>query len=90
MTTLHILNKSPDHPRFVLCVSTLASDDQLLLTENAVLALADTTVSLPANVLALSPDMKARGLNQANLSQYGIGFDGMVRLTAQATRIISW
>ncbi len=90
MTTLHILNKSPDHPRFTLCMKALAGSDQLLLTENAVLALTDSETSLPATVLALSADMMARGLTQADLSEHGIGFDDMVRLTAHATRIISW
>ncbi|WP_083260285.1 sulfurtransferase complex subunit TusB [Marinobacter sp. X15-166B] len=90
MTTLHILNKSPDHPRFALCLAAVTGEDQLLLTENAVLALADTTLTLPARVAALAADMDARGLTGNGLSRYGVGFDHMVRLTTQASRIISW
>ena len=51
--TLHILNKPPEHPRSVACMNALRPGDALLLTENAVLALAvqgDTAGSTKAPI----------------------------------------
>jgi len=89
--TLHILNKPPEHPRSVACMNALRPGDALLLTENAVLALAvqgDTAVSIP--VYALAPDFVARGLGQSPGRAALVDFPAMVDLTAQAQNVISW
>lgn len=53
IATLHILNKSPDHPRATQCLASLASNDALLLTENGVLLMATSKLPEHARVLAL-------------------------------------
>lgn len=96
MKTLHILNKAPDHPRFGRCLDAMGSDDALLLIENAVLALADKGLSLPRTTYALEADLTARALGNADNALDGtthaivIDYHEMVKLTAQAIRVISW
>ncbi|MBC7182973.1 MAG: sulfurtransferase complex subunit TusB [Marinobacter sp.] len=88
--TLHILNKSPEHPRAMQCLAALSEADTLFLIENGTLLLA--TASLPATgrVVALSPDVAARGLQDAAGPATIVGFDDMVSLSLQAQRVISW
>ncbi|WP_339780419.1 sulfurtransferase complex subunit TusB [uncultured Marinobacter sp.] len=90
--TLHILNKAPGHPRSVACMGALKPGDALLLTENAVLALAiqgNTAASI--RVYALAPDVAARGLGQRPGGAAAlVDFPAMVDLTAQAQNVISW
>lgn len=88
--TLHILNKRPGHPAFKSCLSALASDDALLLTENGVLALADNGLTLDGCVYALAPDLLARAIPEAGTIARAIDYDEMVALTAAANRVISW
>jgi len=87
--TLHILNKAPEHPRFAACLGTLAAEDVLVLSENAVLGLADQHVTLPDGCLALEADLAARGLNESFQKQ-AISYADLVKLTQQHSRIISW
>lgn len=89
MRTLHIVNKSPDQPRFRSCLNALAKHDQLLLTENAVLAATDGMTALPDECYALAADLQARGV-KAPGETTAIDYAGMVRLTADADRIICW
>mgnify|MGYP001627782360 CR=1 FL=1 len=87
LSTLHILNKAPGHPRFTACLVAMSEGDLLLLTGNAVLALVDDNVRLPASTQALAADCKARGIGgDAPLVDYR----GMVQLTDRFSRIISW
>jgi tRNA 2-thiouridine synthesizing protein B len=89
--TLHILNKSPGHPRSAECRHALKPGDALLLTESAVLAIAtpgDHGASIP--VYALAPDVAARGLGQCAGEAIQVDFPAMVDLTAQAQNVISW
>lgn len=88
--TLHILNKAPDHPRFSACLAAMGSGDTLLLIENAVLALPMPELQLPPGTHALSPDMQARAIDIPDRSIRAIGYDGMVALTTDAEKIISW
>jgi len=87
--TLHILNKSPNHPRFATCLAALHEGDTLALTENAVLALADSNTGLPRNCVALSTDIQARGLAVSTDVQ-AISYQDLVRLTAEHSRTVSW
>jgi len=88
--TLHILNKSPEHPRFARCLSVAGPDDAVLLIENGVLGLGAAIASAPGKLLALAPDMTARGMNDGSGSVETIDYDGMVELTTRAQQVISW
>jgi len=88
--TLHILNKRPDHPAFRACLSSLSSQDALLLTESGVLALADCESGLAGPVYALAPDLQARGITVNGQEATAVDFDRMVALTTEASRVISW
>lgn len=87
--TLHILNKSPSHPRFATCLVALHEGDTLALAENAVLAVTDSTAGLPRNCVALDADLEARGL-AGNPNVQIISYGDLVRLTAEHSRTVSW
>ncbi|WP_289101710.1 sulfurtransferase complex subunit TusB [uncultured Marinobacter sp.] len=87
--TLHILNKPPGHPRFETCLQAIQDGDQLVLTENAVLALADHSVALPDACKAMKADVDARALDEQARTAT-IDYAELVRLTAEHSRIISW
>jgi tRNA 2-thiouridine synthesizing protein B len=78
--TLHILNKSPSHPRFATCLAAVHEGDTLALAENAVLAVTDSTTSLPRNCVGLA------GNPNVQIISYG----DLVRLTAEHSRTVSW
>lgn len=88
--TLHILNKSPDHPRFARCLSMAGPDDAILLIENGVLGLASAAGTGSVRLLALAPDMAARGLTDGSNPVQILDYDGMVELTTRAQQVISW
>lgn len=88
--TLHILNKTPEHPRFKECLSMLGSDDALLLTENGVVALEGAHNLKAARLYALSSDACARGLGKNPGEAHYVDYTEMVALTLQAQRVISW
>lgn len=87
---LHLLNKAPSHPRFQACMEAMGPADQLLLLENAVIALVDKTASLPAGTRALASDCEARGLSDKVAASALTDMADMVELTDQFTKIISW
>ena len=89
--TLHILNKSPDHPRAARCLEMISDADGLLLTGNGVLFLATGGLKGNSKVFALSPDVDARGLGEMfDNRATPVSFAEMVELTLQAQRVISW
>lgn len=88
--TLHILNKRPGHPAFRSCLSSLASGDALLLTENGVLALVDQELTLEGALYALTADVQARAISTAGTGASEIDYEEMVALTTQANRVINW
>lgn len=95
--TLHILNKTAEHPRAAQCLATLAISDTVLLIENAVLSAPEVAAVAPCPVLMLAADARARGLvpksgagTEATGATPQIGYEQMVQLSALATRIISW
>ncbi len=88
--TLHILNKTPDHPRFSECLGTLGADDVLILTENGVLALATEVHLNTRHIYALAPDAQARGMAESTDDSILVDYQDMVDLTLQAQRVISW
>ncbi|WP_166268256.1 sulfurtransferase complex subunit TusB [Marinobacter caseinilyticus] len=92
MYTLHLLNKSPDHPRFEACLAAVSADDVLVLTENAVLGLACVNETLPLKSYALESDVKARALQDAVAASGAKTIDSatLVALTETTHRIMSW
>ncbi len=88
--TLHILNKTPDHPRFGECLGSLGSDDALILTESGVLALAVDVSPNTSRVYALASDVQARGMTGKTGNAVVVDYGDMVDLTLQAQRVISW
>ncbi|MCL1488723.1 hypothetical protein MIH18_00655 [Marinobacter sp. M3C] len=95
--TLHILNKTAEHPRAAQCLATLDISDTVLLIENAVLSAPEVAAVAPCPVFMLAADARARGLvpksgagTEATGATPQIGYEQMVQLSALATRIISW
>jgi tRNA 2-thiouridine synthesizing protein B len=88
--TLHILNKSPEHPRTNRCIEMLASGDGLLLTGSGVLLLATGKLPDASKVFALAPDVDARGLGHLVGNASTVDFTEMVTLTLEAQKVISW
>lgn len=88
--TLHILNKSPEHPRFARCLSVAGPDDTVLLIENGVLGLGTAAASTSGKLLALESDMAARGLGDQSGTVEIVDYDTMVELTTRAEQVISW
>lgn len=88
--TLHILNKSPEHQRFARCLSMAGPDDAILLIENGVLGLGAASARASGKLMALAPDMAARGMNDSGESAETIDYERMVELTTRAQQVISW
>lgn len=88
--TLHILNKTPDHPRFSECLGMLGPDDAIVLIENGVLGLVATTHLDAGRVYALSADVSARGLAESDHGTSLLDYSEWVDLTLKAERVISW
>ncbi|MFO7528872.1 MAG: sulfurtransferase complex subunit TusB [Marinobacter sp.] len=88
--TLHILNKSPEHPRFARCLSITGPEDAILLIDNGVLGLGTASASASGQLFALEPDMAARGMGDQSGTVETINYDGMVELTTRAKQVISW
>lgn len=88
--TLHILNKTPEHPRFRECLGMLGPDDALALSENGVLALAGGQPFGLERVYALRTDLSARGLSATGATVQPIDYPDLVELTLEAKRVISW
>lgn len=91
MPKLHLLNKAPDHARFSRCLASIASDDTLVLMENAVLGVAGDHTLPSAGVVALAEDMAARGIAaEVNGAVSAITIEQLVALTETHTTVISW
>ncbi|PVY78198.1 tRNA 2-thiouridine synthesizing protein B [Tamilnaduibacter salinus] len=94
MASLHVINVSPDHPRLSECLGYLRHGDTLLLTEDAVMALADQRIDWPAGITlrALSPDLAARGLDPGRLSVDAtpVSYGEFVTLTLESNKVICW
>ena len=93
-TALHVLNKSPEHPRTQACLEQLAGGDGLWLIENAVtmLTMTDWLASLPQGVTlaALEPDMAMRGVSAPENGFTATDYAGFVRMVCQWPRTIHW
>ncbi|UZE97896.1 sulfurtransferase complex subunit TusB [Alkalimarinus alittae] len=99
MTTLHILNKSPQHPfPASQCSQFYSKADAILLIEDAVYyTLPDAFVSFLKHyqtepfIYALKEDIDARGISAlAHPDIKVVTFDGFVELTAIHDKSTSW
>lgn len=90
MTTLHLLNKPPEHSRFQRCLDAIGAEDTLVLIEAAVSAVT-LDRPWPSKTRALARDLRARGLITAlPVEIEPVDAAGLVALTATHASIISW
>ncbi|RKR79006.1 sulfurtransferase complex subunit TusB [Marinobacter nauticus] len=89
-TTLHIINKAPEHARFRHCLASVQQGDTLLLIEDAVLALLDRERQLPGASYGLEADANARAVANRVPSEQLVDYAGFVQLTVNHSRIINW
>lgn len=90
---LHTLNTSPsDRTAFQTCAASLSENDSLLLIEEAVYWLLphyrNELTRLPARILALEPDLLARGINPDGVNC--VDDAGFVELAVTHDSVISW
>ena len=100
MNTLHIVNRSPDHPSAMdRCLKFAAKNDSLLLIEDGVyfalpsiLSKIMPTVDLSQiTIYALEEDLLARGIfKQVSANIKNVTYDGFVELTATHNKSSSW
>ncbi|MCA0869238.1 sulfurtransferase complex subunit TusB [Seohaeicola saemankumensis] len=101
MSTLHTVNKSPFATRDLQsCLDHCRDGDAVLMIEDGVYgALAGTAVSDAVSARAgalkiyvLTPDVNARGLPEARLSDVvtGVDYDGFVDLVTSHDRTQAW
>ncbi|WP_370232192.1 sulfurtransferase complex subunit TusB [Marinobacter nauticus] len=89
-TTLHIINKAPEHARFRHCLASVQQGDTLLLIEDAVLALLDRERQLPGASYGLDTDANARAVANRVPAEQLVDYAGFVQLTVNHSRIINW
>jgi len=89
-TTLHIINKAPEHARFRHCLASVQQGDTLLLIEDAVLALLDRERQLPGASYGLETDANARAVANRVPAEQLVDYVGFVQLTVNHSRIINW
>lgn len=90
---LHTLNTSPsDRTTFQTCTGSLSEGDTLLLIEEGVYWLLphhkEHLSRLPARVLALEPDLLARGLGTDGIGC--VDDAGFVELAVSHDTVINW
>jgi len=101
MNTLNIINKSPFEKRTLeQCVRRIGTNDSILLIEDATVAAISNTAcetllgeAKAANkVFVLQPDLQARGLSDAALSDgvETVDYAGFVELVVGHDRVHSW
>lgn len=99
MSTLHLLNKTSQHPRVAQCLSAARMAGEgahgILLFENGVLCTTQpelvAAMKKGLSVWVLAPDAAARGLTaQIDKAMVLIDYDRFVELTAQFDNVVSW
>lgn len=90
---LHIIGTPPsDRTTFQTCSAALSEDDCLLLIEDAAYWLLPhhkaELMRLPARVVALQPDILARGIDPSGVNT--VDDAGFVELTIIHDSVISW
>jgi len=95
---LHTVNKSPFSATALdSCLRIAQADDTILLIEDGVYAgLANDSnrermQSISATLIALAPDVYARGLQDQLLDSIAtVDYAGFVELTSQHEKVVSW
>jgi len=95
---LHTVNKSPYSDQSLLsCLSLASHEDTVLLIEDGVYGAlrdgecADLVATANPRIVALAPDLEARGLLDKLLpSVVAVGYAGFVELTASHKKVVSW
>lgn len=96
---LHIINKSPSETRsFYESLGFIAAGDAVILIEDAVFAANDgheaneilSKMMNNAEVFALEPDLKARGILKPLKGLKKTDYDGFVKLVENHDKSISW
>ena len=100
MKTLHIVNRSPEHPSAMdRCLKFSSKDDSLLLIEDGVYFALPATLSkiqqsldtVNITLYALEEDLVARGIHKkVDESIQVVNYDGFVELTATHNKSSSW
>lgn len=89
---LHTVSKSP-HSSDALssCLRVAGAEDVILLLEDGVYAAVSEIIQAPCPVMALQPDVLARGLSKRIKPSIKLVDDsGFVTLSIQATAVQSW
>jgi tRNA 2-thiouridine synthesizing protein B len=95
---LHTVNKSPYTDQTLhSCLKAAKDDDTLLLIEDGVYAAlnsgeySDLVKSARPRIVALAPDLQARGLLDKLLDCVEtVGYAGFVDLTSTHSKVVSW
>ncbi|WP_371366502.1 sulfurtransferase complex subunit TusB [Pseudomonas sp. QL9] len=98
MSTLHLLSHSPfGDGRLDSCLMLLGSDDAMLLSGDAVYALAAGSAprqrleSLPNALFALDEDLQARGLQDAlPANAKAVDYPAFVELCTRYDKVNAW
>ncbi len=101
MTVLHTVNKSPyERDSLEACLRLAEKGSSVLLIEDAVYAAANDSVASEilaqamqrVSVYVLSPDLRARGLQQSRLLEgvKDVDYRGFVRLVTEHKGVQSW
>lgn len=100
MTTLHIVNKSPEQPSIISrCLKFSSKNDSLLLIEDGVYFALHSTINTQLSnfevknikIYALEEDLIARGISdKTHNSIKTVSYDGFVELTASHNNSTSW
>ena len=101
MSTLNIINKSPFEKRSLdQCLARIASDDAVLLIEDAVVvALGGTSyegdlkaAAAEKKMYVLTPDLEARGFSNKTVVDgfTEVDYEGFVALVTEHDRVHSW
>lgn len=95
---LHTVNKSPyANKTLQSCLKAASDQDALLLIEDGVYGAlkdgdyADLVESAGLRILALAPDLEARGLSDRLLNSVEtVDYAGFVELTTTHDKVVSW
>lgn len=99
MSTLHLLNKAPQHPRFAQCLSAAQVAGEgphgILLIENGVFCASQpelvAAINKGVSVWVLASDAAARGMTaQIAEAMVLIDYNRFVELTTQFDKAVSW
>lgn len=90
MATLHLIRSNGfTCNKLAQCLSVVQQQDILLLIDDGVYNVAHSSIATIDNQwFALSSHMQARGLSST--AENVIGYQKMVELTEQATKVITW